>query len=181
MYSLFPAKNPEKYLRSRQNPQMRFSEILSEGNQFYIPRINFPKQNNIFISRFLAKVALEALAHRIRINIEFIAEVGKNVGLDPIRNYARYGKGKFWPYHYRIIYDQNKLFSDDVTSKFQILHEYNIVSFKPNEYYLMLVFFGHEFAINLGSRDLSSFSEWLKTNEDKSPLDYDQFPAQYSV
>ena len=180
-YSLFPVQNPEKYINSGMTKEQLFEEMLKQGNLFYSPFIPTPKPDDIIVSRFLAKVGMEAMAHICVKNSLSLNEVIDNEALNPLRDYARYGNGKFWPYSQRLIYDENKLWTDDSSPQYQLVHEYNIISFKQHEYYVVLAIFGWEFSMNLGNRNLDSFIQWLVDNKQVSPLSFEQFPTPYTI
>ena len=144
--------------------------MLNQGRHFYSPFIRTTVPNSIVVSRFLAKVAIEVAASRFAHNVAFLDEFIDHEAVDPLREYARYGKGPFWPYHERRIYDEDAIWPDDNGTTYQLLHEYKIVSFKEHEYYLVLAIFGIEFTINFSNRNFDSFLEWVNNNDQKSPL-----------
>ncbi|MDF2380523.1 hypothetical protein JMG10_03515 [Nostoc ellipsosporum NOK] len=177
-YSLFPVSDADRYNYKKNNKEHFIREFLTPSKLYYIPHIHFPRYN-ILVARFLAKVGIEALAKICLENQLNLNEIVDNEALQPLREFARYGHGSFWPYHQRIIYDENRMWQESNSTPYQLLHEYNIVSFKRNEYYLVLAIFGIEFIINLGARNIKSFFQWKILNPGKSPLDYDHFPVTF--
>jgi len=128
------------------------------------------KPNDYFMSRFLAKVGLEILASRVLEIPNGLDDIINKSELDNLRNYARFGNPfKLWPFNYRIIYPENKLFTDG-NQKFEILHEYNLLYTEFFELYSVVVIFGIEYVINMGEPTLEGYMEWLNKNGGKSPL-----------
>ena len=123
-------------------------------------------------SRFLAKVALEAVAQRLLANSPSHESLVEDPGLDPLRNYARRGHPKEWSHHSRRIYDANKRFDGDDGETYQIVHEYDFLPTDGGEVYFVLGLFGFELAINLGGPDVDGYIEWLEQHNDASPLYY---------
>lgn len=105
-----------------------------EFKQFYIPQLEQPPSENIHISKFLGKVALEALAQRISKVDNWQTDFIENESLDPLRNFVRYGKEyKFWPYHTRKIYNEDRIINNSINNTsppYQTMHEYDF--FIPN-------------------------------------------------
>lgn len=131
--------------------------------------------------RFMAKCALEALAHRLLLpgqaQIEALVD---HADLDPLRTFARRGQPRSWPIFDRYLYDQNRTLVDD-GSHFQTLFEYDLLVTRPDnwvnggsgihsELYFVLVLFGHEFAINMGGPEIDGYRHWLDEHQQVSPL-----------
>ena len=136
--------------------------------------VNFtPPSENYYISRFLAKVAVEVIAQRLCVSKEGLMYLVNETQFDEIREFARYGKKhKTWPYHIRSIYSENKPFKSDDNSDGLIdrLFEYDILKTTKNEYYLVLILKGIEYAINIGGPEITGYNNWLLENKNKSPL-----------
>jgi hypothetical protein len=118
----------------------------------------------------VAKVGLEALAHRV-INVgDAINEIVDKSELDELRDFVRQGSpGNPWPYSYRSIYPPDFQFKDGNES-FEVLHEFDILVTDQSEYYIVLAIFGDEYALNLGGREIEGYLKWLKMNNNRSPL-----------
>lgn len=146
------------------------TEVMKEekGSIMFSAETEVP--NGLIISRFLAKVALEAMAERL-INapggIDYLIDEKQ---LDKIRNHARKGETKEWPVNVRRIYDENNSSYTKEGDSVQIVHEYDIMQTKEGELYFILVLFGLEFVINYGGPDIDGYLEWLKENNYESPL-----------
>jgi len=152
-------------------PSKRVYDLVSSGSvkRLYIPIYQTPEPDSIIMSRFLAKVALEALAQRVSILDDWNEELVTNDSLNPLRSWARFGEGsKMWHYHIRRIYDENHPFTD-ANRKYQILHEYDFILINRETFFLCAIF-GMEYAINMGGDSVENYLEWLRKNRGISPL-----------
>ena len=152
------------------NEEKRWIQSLlgSREGRLIIPKSKFP--NEQLMSRFLAKVALECLAHSF-VNIEGGQdEIASKVELDPIRNYARRGGAKLWPYHSRRLYPLDFAFIGANGETYEVLHEWTLFYEHAHILYLILALFGVEYALNMGEPHIDSYKEWLQRNENRSPL-----------
>lgn len=122
------------------------------------------------VSRFLAKIALEAMALRL---VEFpggIAYICDEVQFDVLRDHARKGYVSPWPVHIRTIYHQNgKTFGSEGNAE-QIVHEFDFLVTDQSEWFFVLAIFGVEFSINLGGPEISGYRRWLEQTGGLSPL-----------
>lgn len=116
------------------------------------------------MDRFLAKAALEALAHRMVEYPDYIDTIVTDPQFDPIRNFARLATPKSWPYHQRVIYPR---YSDQTE---QVLHEFDLLYTADLELYFVLAIFGVEYVINMGKPSIDGYQKWLKENDYISPL-----------
>lgn len=122
------------------------------------------------VSRFLAKVALEAMASRIQHVPEWLADFISEAQFDPLRRYAREGVPKTWMHHVRRIYDENRPFVDERGQEVQTVHEFDILVADSGEWFFVLALFGLELTINVGGPDISGYLAWLDANSGASPL-----------
>lgn len=146
---------------------------LGKINKLYVPTIPFPDNNNFPLSRLIGKIALEALADRVKSaenwNDDFIA----HEGLDDLRNYVRYGKGKFWPYNTRKVYEENSNVIErygETDVLIQTIHEYDFLYIENKYLHFICIILGIEYCINIGDRALDKYLEWLTANNFASPL-----------
>jgi hypothetical protein len=122
------------------------------------------------MSRFIGKVGLEALAHRVNHITDWNAEIVNKTELDPIREYVRFNRGKItWPFAYRTLYPVNTLFNDG-QEYYDVPHEFDLLYTEGKELYIVLVIFGVEFALNLGGPELDGYDKWLTEHDFASPL-----------
>ena len=149
-------------------------EQIKNGNinKVIIPIIDKPDENDYDVSRFLAKVGLELLTHKIANDEDWITEIVTKKELDPIRNYARYGKGSFWKYHQRRIYSEDDRFVDPVNhpEPYEILHEFDFLYTEEGIMYFVMAIMGIEFAINLAEPETDFYIKWLSDNKGISPI-----------
>lgn len=148
----------------------------------YIPEPEYP---NAIMSRFLAKCAYEYFLYNMdkdKYDLCVQELLGKeNDALKSLREYARYGIGRFWQYNQRRIYSEGYLsFREKEDKCFEMLHEMKLFSKEhtrfPNGYveaeiYFVAAISGIEYAICLSDPDISKYRKWLKNNNDKSPLE----------
>lgn len=130
--------------------------------------INPPKKA---MSRFLAKMALEALAYRFVKEEKWLQYIADNNHFDPIRNFARYGIGEEWPYYQRRIFPEETQMKHPETKKWvQVGFGHDIMLTSRKETYFHFFYYGMEFTINLGGRSVAGYKEWLQFHQNISPL-----------
>lgn len=141
-------------------------------NSMMFEVVDSPPKNNLYVSRFLAKAALELFALKAGNNQIHIDEVINMNELNPLREYARYGKGDKWMYNQRRIYTEEDRFVDPVfhPEPYEVLHELDFLYIEPGIYYFTLVIMGIEYVINCGASELDLFHKWLKENNNASPI-----------
>jgi HNH endonuclease len=166
---------PKYDFTSVQVSEPNFVRILKskEGTMLFPLAVNLP--NTPIISRFLAKIALEAMALRLVELPEGIAHLCNEALLDVLRDHARRGYVNPWPVHVRNIYHQDgKTFGLDGNAE-QIVHEFDFLLTDQNEWFFVLAIFGVEFTINLGGPEISGYLRWLKQTGGSSPLYSDKY------
>lgn len=122
------------------------------------------------VSRFLAKVGLEAMAVRLVEHSDGLAYLVDEVQLDPVRRHAREGAGQVWPYHARRLYPATQAWTDGSDGCRQVKWELDLLVTERGEWYVILVVFGLELVLNLGGPDISGYIEWLWRHGHRSPL-----------
>lgn len=139
-----------------------------------------PEKENYLLSRFLAKTALESLVYLDYGCKEWIKEINNKEELDSLREYARFGKGKFWNFHQRRIYREEDRFYDSIycPKPYEILHEFKFLHLENEYLYFVLVIMGIEYVINLGGSELDRYLNWLEMNEGISPIRRD---SEYKI
>ena len=147
----------------------------------YIPATKYP---NTIMSRFLAKCAYEYFLYNMGENkYELCVQelLGSDVDiLKNLREYARYGKGKYWQYNQRRIYSEGDCFFNKNENRlYEILHEmkFFVKEHKryPNgnveaEIYFIMSIAGIEYAICISDPDISEYQKWLEEHDGGSPL-----------
>jgi hypothetical protein len=155
----FGSQNPKDRL------QLETAIVTGRATSAYIPVIDAIDEK--CMARFLAKVAVEILAHRLMEVEGWEEEIIGNPQLDPLRRYARVGdRPSFWPFSRRRIYGEDDLHVDG----YQVLHEFTLLYTESNELYAVLCLFGEEFAINFGGPEIDGYSKWLAEHQNRSPL-----------
>jgi hypothetical protein len=149
--------------------------LIKEGkaDKLVVPILPLPPIENVFVSRLLGKIALEALAQRVCKVEEWNKDFIEHKDLDDLRNYVRYGQGKFWIYNVRRVYNETNIFKErkrDFDEEYQILHEYDFLYIDNKYLYFICIIMGVEYAINMGERTLQQYIEWLNKNQSNSPL-----------
>lgn len=146
-----------------ENPNIELSSFIFDLS------IDPPKH---LMSRFLAKMGVEALAYRF-LGIDGLNEFPvENNHFDLIRQYARYGTGvKEWPFNKRRIHPaETKMFNETKNEWVQAGFGHDLLMTKRTETYLVFVLYGTEFVINLGGPSIKGYEEWLSDNNYISPL-----------
>lgn len=176
-------------------PPQAFSELLKEQkSQLIIPA--FTDYNSIkctrIVSRFIAKMALEALAAKLSSFDNSLDTLVDDVQFDPIRDYARLGTTKNWPCSIRRIYSINKKWNIMDNQDVQVIHEsdflfpsFNSTNLSDSEYvtselYFIIILWGIEFTINMGGPELEGYEVWLRENNNISPLYYGKNSSEIS-
>ena len=126
--------------------------------------------DGLVVSRFLAKVALEAMAQRLVDYPEGIEYLADEPQLDLMRNHARKGEISSWPYYSRRIYNTNATWQMDNATDPQVIHESDILLTDWNEWFFVLAIFGLELTINYGGPDIGGYERWLAEHDNVSPL-----------
>lgn len=154
---------------------------ILNSNELYVPLITEPPQNDMYISKFLGLIALEALAQRVSSIEHWQDDFVNHEGLDDLRNYVRYGKGNtIWPYHIRRIDSENQIKYCKETNKiFERLNEYDFLIpdslndgdlHKVDNLYFVMAIMGIECTINITTAGLNRYFTWLSNNQNKSIL-----------
>ena len=139
-------------------------ETTGEFPPFLFPIDIDPPQKEM--SRFLAMLALEALALRFSYgNAE--DKIIDEPSYDLIRDYARYGKGvEEWPYHRQVLYPMDTLMKHPDTDEWvQVGFGHDIILTPHPETYVSFNLYGVQFTINVGGPSIHGYEVWLKDND----------------
>lgn len=149
--------------------------LANSGSEIRIPMRGAPA-NDHYVSRFLAKMALEAFAFRCLKVDDWNNYIVDHEQLDPIRKFARYPKTKeVWTYSKRRIYDADYHKKEIDGVYYQIMNEWDILvtgDIDNSEFYFVIAVFGMEYAINLGGNSMDGYESWLNKHNKLSPLYY---------
>ncbi|MGJ7489602.1 HNH endonuclease [Variovorax sp. ZT4R33] len=161
---------PAPHLISMDVPAEAFNHILSNRTNALLLPVDALPPNDRVVARFLAKMAVEAMAYKLREHREGMSYLVDEPQLDPLRNFVRRGVPQEWPYHARRIYDPDRPILDSDGRVEQTVHEFDFLVTKNQEWYFVFALFGLELTINLGGPEIDGYMAWLEENEGKSPL-----------
>lgn len=155
-------------------PQDHYQMIVPAYTDALIP------PQDAVTSRFIGKIALEALAHKLSSLDDSLDQLIDDKQFDPIRNHVRRGSPRTWPCHIRRIYSHHKSWIDSDGETYQIIHESDFLMPGITEYdgqdpvqaelYFIVALWGMEFAINLGGPCIEGYQAWLQAHDNASPL-----------
>jgi hypothetical protein len=144
-------------------------ELATSANRLFIHDESLPIDRRLF-SRLIAKIALELVAQRIHHVPEWETFAIDHPQFDPIREYARFGRGPNWPVFSRRIYEEEATIILPNGEQHQVLHEGDFLLTPENHGYAVICIFGVEHAINLTEPSVASYRRWLKKHDGQSPL-----------
>lgn len=118
------------------------------------------------MSRFLAMMALEALALRFSIagNNPLVIDGPE---FDLIRKFARYGTGvDEWPYHRQVLFPMETLMRHPDTGQWvQVGFGHDLILTPHPETYFAFHLYGVQFVINVGGPSIHGYELWLEDND----------------
>ena len=153
--------------RSRDGEFERFL-LTNKGGSLWLP--NPTQFDDRLMSRFLGKVAIEALAKRLSGTEGWREEMLSQEAMEPLRRYVRIGDQKeSWRFSRRRLYPQHQSFGSD-KAPYQILHEFDFLYTRDCELIFVLALFGEEFAINMGGSETERYEEYLQESKGTSLL-----------
>jgi hypothetical protein len=164
---LEPGKMSFGALQQRDEAPLHDALVSGRARRLFIPTA--AEINKTLMTRFLAKIAVEILAHRI-LNMEgWEGQILDEPQLEPLRRFARIGDRPIaWPYSRRRIYGEDDIHGDG--DGYQVLHEFTLLYTDKSELYAVVCLFGEEFALNYAGPEIDGYASWLKQNNDRSPL-----------
>ena len=122
------------------------------------------------MSRFLGKVAIEALAQRLSGTRGWREEMLDQGAIEPLRRYVRVGDQQdTWKFTRRRLFPAEQNFGTDGKC-YQILHEFDFLYTEERGLVFVLGLFGEEFSINMGGSDNDPYEAYLQANQGKSLL-----------
>ncbi|MBI1277801.1 MAG: HNH endonuclease [Anaerolineaceae bacterium] len=167
---LDPNKESSIYPSREKDAERFIQSVLQSKTGHLVFPVGADPDHNV-MSRFIGKIALEALVSRVLTVEGGLDEIIDHPELNLIRNYVRRGHSNLtWPFHRREIYEEDKLFNEEGYGEYQMLHEFTFLYTDEQELFFVLAIFGVEYTINLGEPDTSGYIKWLAENSNKSPL-----------
>ncbi|MCB8748300.1 HNH endonuclease [Rhodoferax sp. U2-2l] len=158
------------YILSLQTSPEALNHIANNKRSTLLLPVTAKPPENRTVSRFLAKMAIEAMALRLLEQPDGISYLIDEPQLDPLRNFVRRGQPQEWPHHARRIYDTDRELLDLDGHSYQTVHEFDYLVTKKQEWYFIFALFGLELAINIGGPEVDGYLEWLRENKERSPL-----------
>ena len=177
--------NPEEKIVYIENDNVVNAIISGKCNKAISLFYDEPDTPNTLMSRFLAKCAYEYFLYNMgKDNYDLCVQEylgrGKDI-LKELREYARYGIGKYWQYSQRRIYSEGDCFyNQNENICYEILHEMKLFVKEHKhfqngnieaEMYFVMAIAGIEFAVCVSDPDISNYQKWLNENGRRSPLE----------
>jgi hypothetical protein len=154
----------------KDNDKFARSILTKKTGSLILPVAPEQESDKRLMSRFVGKIAIEALAQRLMPIEGGQEEIVDKEELDELRDYVRWNKGKFdWQFYTRKIYDEDFIFTEN-DSEYEVLHEYTFLYTVAKELYFAIAIWGIEYVINMGGPEIEGYTQWLNLNENKSPL-----------
>lgn len=148
-----------------------FEEHIRTHKRGEVVFLNPGPAESYLVSRFLAKVGLEVMTHKVMGVPGWETELTYKQELDEVRNYARYGDVKIvWPFYERRLYEEHRMFKDEAGDPYEILHEFNTLYTEHQELYVVVIILGIEYTINMGGPEIEGYEKWLEESNHRSPL-----------
>ncbi len=147
-----------------------FKSIMNGQSTELLLPMSGEKPSDHITSRFLAKIAIEGITERIMYKKGGIEYVISENQFNPLREHARYGRPKAWPFYERRIYPPDSKYMLQNGKPVQTKWEYDFLTTDQREIYFSIAIFGLELTINIGGDSIEGFKNWLKQNNYASPL-----------
>jgi hypothetical protein len=144
--------------------------LMSSSHGMLVIPTSGREPEHLVVSRFLAKVAVEAIAERLMNVIGGLEYLINEAQFDPIRRFTREGWPRDWRHFARRIYAANRRIEGEDGQALQTVWEYDFLLTRHSEMYFVLALFGLELTINIGGRDIEGYEQWLQENDGASPL-----------
>lgn len=187
--------NPEEKIVYIENDNVVNAIISGKCNKAISLFYDEPDTPNTLMSRFLAKCAYEYFLYNMgKDNYDLCVQEylgrGKDL-LKELREYARYGVGKYWQYNQRRIYSEGDYFyNQNENIYYEILHEMKLFVKEHKhfqngnveaEIYFVMAIAGIEYAICLSDPDISEYQKWIEGHKGLSPLKDDAEKLSFSM
>ena len=151
-------------------PPEAFAHIMNAPKRTLILPMSGTPPDDRVISRFLGKMAIEAMAHRLFSYDGGVDYIVNEAQLDPLRRFVRRGEPKHWPHHARRIYPADRQLIEEDGKVYQTVHEFDFLVTDQNEWYFVFALFGLELVINIGGPEINGYLEWLRAKQSVSHL-----------
>jgi len=140
--------------------------------EVFIPIYSSPQTDNIFVSKFLGKMAIESLviyADWYKCKME---DIVNQKPYEKLKDYVRKGKrGQFWKYHTRSLYHPDAGFQDPKTGDyFKVTSSFTFIYSGTTNVFFQYLIMGTELTIDLINDHTEDIEKWLIDNNGKSPV-----------
>ena len=152
---------------TEEKTEKELETLVQAYQQYLFKSDSLLLEENIYLSRLLAKMALEYFVFRCGQTQEVCDYILEDDIFSSIRNYARYGGRKIWPYSVRRIYARGATYQGDIFSS--ISWEADFLFTELGEVYFIIAMHGIEYAINIGGPIIEGYEFWLKKIRIKAP------------
>jgi hypothetical protein len=129
-------------------------------------------EGNIFLSKFLGKIAIENLAFYAQNNGIPVNGYLAQDCLTLMKNYVRKSqKNEYWPYKCRILFHQEAGFINQKSGECQtIVTTIRFIHTKENALFHQFLFMGVEYTIDVLNPSTELIEKWLSENNNRSPV-----------
>ena len=145
---------------------------IGNGLMTFIPVFNSPGYQNLHMSKFLGKMAIEAIVYYALQYQNSVEEAVNQTCFDALKNYVKAGKkGQFWPYYERTLYDPEAGFQHPRTGEFyKVTSSFTFIVTESSQLLFQYLCLGKEFTIDLVNPDVEEFTQWLSKHDNYSPV-----------
>jgi hypothetical protein len=138
----------------------------------FIPVYGSPGFQNVYVSKFLGKMGIEALVLN---SIHYKTPIEDDVNqicFEEVKKYVRAGqKNQYWPYYERSLYHPDAGFKNPKNVEyFKVTSSFKFIYTDTNQILFQYLCMGTEFTIDLVNADTLEFENWLKKNNNESPV-----------
>ncbi|MDC0679011.1 hypothetical protein [Sorangium atrum] len=154
----------------RYEKALQHNDSRGEPSLFAFPIDRDPPQREM--ARFLAKMALEALALWVHDSPTGLDNLIDSPHFDRIRHFARRGDNfDEWPYGRRRIFPEETLMRHPISGEWvQAGFGYDLFLTKRRETFFVFCLYGVEYVINTGGPSIAGYNEWLADHHGISPF-----------
>jgi hypothetical protein len=177
-FSISPKSEVEFHKSKKGEKSVSFKEtnavkkIQSRNKvEVLIPVFAKADHNNVYLSKFLGKLAIEALAlSSLEKKLNLDDEVNIEC-LEPLKKYVRAShKNEFWPYYERILFTPEQGFLDSENEFQRIIFSMKFIYTEEKFLFHQFLLFGTEYTIDLTNRTNETIFNWLSNNNFRSPV-----------
>jgi hypothetical protein len=138
----------------------------------FIPVFYSPGHQNVYMSKFLGKMAIEAIVYYALLNKHPVDEAVNQDCFNAMKSYVKAGKkDQYWPYYERSLYDPEAGFQYLKTGQYyKVTGSFTFIVTDTSQLLFQYLCLGKEFTIDLVNADVEEFQNWLLKNNNLSPV-----------